>query len=193
MTWDDYGGFYDHVPPVRLDDYGLGIRVPRDDHQPLRARGYVDHTMYEFSSVLRFIEDNWGLTQLTRRDRIADGLGGALDFSGPPRAARAAAAADGLPRRHLGRAGARRRLSGRAEGAATLRGMTTPEPEDEGYLALSRNLYWSQETGARRRPARSRCASRCSSSSRTCAPTSAPRSRSASRTWPRARRRKRRR
>ena len=49
--------------------------------------------MYEFSSVLRFIEDNWGLTQLTRRDRIADGLGGALDFSQAPAAARSAAAA----------------------------------------------------------------------------------------------------
>jgi hypothetical protein len=45
----------------------------------------VDHTMYEFSSVLRFIEDNWSLRPfLTRRDRIADGLRGALDFSQTP-------------------------------------------------------------------------------------------------------------
>jgi phospholipase C len=51
---------------------------------PYARQGYVDHTMYEFSSVLRFIEDNWSLTQLTRRDRIADGLGGALDFSQTP-------------------------------------------------------------------------------------------------------------
>ncbi len=84
MTWDDFGGFYDHVPPVRLDDIGLGIRVPAMIISPYARSGYVDHTMYEFSSVLRFIEDNWGLTQLTRRDRIADGLGGALDFSQPP-------------------------------------------------------------------------------------------------------------
>jgi phospholipase C len=84
MTWDDYGGFYDHVPPVRLDSNGLGIRVPAMIISPYARSGTVDHTMYEFSSVLRFIEDNWGLTQLTRRDRIADGLGGALDFSQTP-------------------------------------------------------------------------------------------------------------
>ncbi|MEP6758863.1 MAG: alkaline phosphatase family protein [Actinomycetota bacterium] len=84
MTWDDFGGFYDHVPPVRLDDVGLGIRVPAMIISPYARSGYVDHTMYEFSSVLRFIEDNWGLTQLTRRDRIASGLGGALDFSQTP-------------------------------------------------------------------------------------------------------------
>ena len=84
MTWDDFGGFYDHVPPVRLDDFGLGIRVPAMIISPYARSGYVDHTMYEFSSVLRFIEDNWSLTQLTRRDRIADGLGGALDFSQTP-------------------------------------------------------------------------------------------------------------
>jgi phospholipase C len=84
MTWDDYGGFYDHVPPVRLDSNGLGIRVPAMVISPYAKSGTVDHTMYEFSSVLRFIEDNWGLTQLTRRDRIANGLGGALDFSQQP-------------------------------------------------------------------------------------------------------------
>jgi phospholipase C len=84
MTWDDFGGFYDHMPPVRLDDFGLGIRVPAMIISPYARPGYVDHTMYEFSSVLRFIEDNWSLTQLTRRDRIADGLGGALDFSQTP-------------------------------------------------------------------------------------------------------------
>jgi phospholipase C len=85
VTWDDFGGFYDHVPPVRLDDYGLGIRVPAMIISPYAKSGYVDHTMYEFSSVLRFIEDNWSLRPfLTRRDRIADGLRGALDFTQTP-------------------------------------------------------------------------------------------------------------
>jgi phospholipase C len=84
MTWDDFGGFYDHVPPVPLDDFGLGIRVPTMIISPYAKRGYVDSTMYEFSSVLRFIENNWGLTQLTSRDRIADGLEGALDFTQQP-------------------------------------------------------------------------------------------------------------
>jgi phospholipase C len=87
VSWDDFGGFYDHVPPVRLDDNGLGIRVPAMVISPYAKPGYVDHTTYEFSSVLRFIEDNWSLRPfLTRRDRIADGLRNAMDFSQPPSA-----------------------------------------------------------------------------------------------------------
>jgi phospholipase C len=84
VTWDDFGGFYDHVPPVPLDDFGLGVRVPTLLISPYAREGFVDPTMYEFSSVLRFIEDNWGLTQLTRRDRIADNLTNALDFGQAP-------------------------------------------------------------------------------------------------------------
>jgi phospholipase C len=85
LTWDDFGGYYDHEPPVVLDDFGLGVRVPTLLISPYAKRGVVDSTTYEFSSVLRFIEDNWGLTQLTRRDRIADNLTNALDFSKAPR------------------------------------------------------------------------------------------------------------
>ncbi len=85
LTWDDFGGYYDHEPPVVLDDFGLGVRVPTLLISPYARRGFIDSTTYEFSSVLRFIEDNWGLTQLTRRDRIADNLTNALDFSRAPR------------------------------------------------------------------------------------------------------------
>ena len=63
VTWDDYGGFYDHVPPPQVDDFGFGIRVPHARHQPVReGRQGRSHELGEFSSVLRFIEDNWGLT-----------------------------------------------------------------------------------------------------------------------------------
>ncbi|MEX0984169.1 MAG: alkaline phosphatase family protein [Actinomycetota bacterium] len=86
LTWDDYGGYYDHVPPVPLDDFGLGIRVPTMVLSPYAKRGFVDSTMYEFSSVLRFIEDNWGLSTLTRRDRQADNLTAGLDFDQEPQA-----------------------------------------------------------------------------------------------------------
>ncbi len=86
LTWDDFGGFYDHEPPVTLDDFGLGVRVPTLLISPYAKRGFIDSTTYEFSSVLRFIEDNWDLRQLTRRDRIADNLTRALDFGRPPRA-----------------------------------------------------------------------------------------------------------
>ena len=52
---------------------------------PYAKTGLFDHTEGEFSSVLRFIEDNWGLTQLTRADRNADNLSEAFDFSQAPR------------------------------------------------------------------------------------------------------------
>jgi phospholipase C len=79
VTWDDYGGFYDHVPPPQIDGFGLGIRVPLLVISPYARRGYLDHAVGEFSSVLRFIEDNWGLSQLTHRDRRAMDL--SYDFA----------------------------------------------------------------------------------------------------------------
>jgi phospholipase C len=85
LTWDDYGGFYDHLPPPQVDDFGFGIRVPMLVISPYARRGYLDHRVGEFSSVLRFIEDNWGLTQLTRRDRDAENMSQVFDFSQKPR------------------------------------------------------------------------------------------------------------
>jgi phospholipase C len=85
LTWDDYGGFYDHVPPPQVDGFGFGIRVPLLVISPFAKEGYVDHTRGEFSSILRFIEDNWGLTQLTHRDRDAFTMTDAFDFSQRPR------------------------------------------------------------------------------------------------------------
>jgi phospholipase C len=85
ITWDDYGGFYDHVPPPQVDDFGFGIRVPLLVISPYAKRGFVTHEIGEFSSVLRFIEDNWGLTQLTHRDRGATPLLSAFDFGQAPR------------------------------------------------------------------------------------------------------------
>ncbi len=87
ITWDDYGGFYDHVPPPQVDRFGFGIRVPLLVISPYAREGFVDHTRGEFSSVLRFIEDNWGLSQLTHRDRNADDLSEAFDFTQDPRPA----------------------------------------------------------------------------------------------------------
>ena len=85
ITWDDYGGFYDHVPPPQVDDFGFGIRVPLLVISPYAKRGFVSHELGEFSSVLRFIEDNWELTQLTHRDRDATPLLSAFDFEQKPR------------------------------------------------------------------------------------------------------------
>jgi phospholipase C len=85
ITWDDYGGFYDHVAPPNVDRYGFGFRVPLLVLSPYAKDGFVDHGRGEFSSVLRFIEDNWNLNQLTRRDRLATPLASAFDFTQDPR------------------------------------------------------------------------------------------------------------
>ena len=85
ITWDDYGGFYDHVPPPQVDDFGFGIRVPLLVISSYAKQGLVTHELGEFSSVLRFIEDNWGLSQLTHRDRDATPLISAFDFAQDPR------------------------------------------------------------------------------------------------------------
>jgi phospholipase C len=85
LTWDDWGGFYDHVPPPQIDRFGLGIRVPLLVISPYAKKGFIDHSHGEFSSVLRFIEDNWNLPHLTKRDTEAGGLEEDFDFSQPPR------------------------------------------------------------------------------------------------------------
>jgi phospholipase C len=85
LTWDDYGGFYDHVAPRWIDRMGLGIRVPLMVISPYANQGQVFHEEGEFSSVLRFIEDNWGLSQLTQRDTNTANLSDAFSFSSPPR------------------------------------------------------------------------------------------------------------
>ena len=85
LTWDDYGGFYDHVAPPQVDDFGFGFRVPLITISPYAKSGAIDGRLGEFSSVLRFIEDNWGLTQLTHRDRDAKNLSYNFDFTQTPR------------------------------------------------------------------------------------------------------------
>src|SRR5205085_9058725 len=65
VTWDDFGGFYDHAVPPRLDIYGLGPRVPLLIISPYARAGVVVHTQYEFSSFLAFAEHLLGLASLT--------------------------------------------------------------------------------------------------------------------------------
>jgi phospholipase C len=85
ITWDDWGGFYDHVPPINVDAFGYGFRVPLLVISPYAKQGYIDSHEGEFSSVLRFIEDNWGLDQLTKRDGNADNMSYDFDFLQEPR------------------------------------------------------------------------------------------------------------
>ena len=84
ITWDDFGGLYDHVPPPQLDHMGLGPRVPMLIISPWAKQGYVDPTVYEFSSVLTFIETIFGLECMTERDCGASNMMNAFDFSQEP-------------------------------------------------------------------------------------------------------------
>ncbi len=59
LAWDDWGGFYDHVPPPRVDRNGYGLRVPAMVISPYARRGYVDHQTLSFDAYLRFIEDDF--------------------------------------------------------------------------------------------------------------------------------------
>jgi len=86
MTWDDFGGFYDHVSPPVVDNFGFGPRVPLLVISPWAKPGFIDHTVLEFSSVLKFIEERFDLDALTVRDQDAADLVDAFDFKHGPRA-----------------------------------------------------------------------------------------------------------
>jgi phospholipase C len=86
VMWDDWGGWYDHVKPPLVDYDGLGIRVPLLIISPYAKQGYVTHIQYEHGSILRFIEDNWGLKQLSASDaRANDPATDAFNWTSPPR------------------------------------------------------------------------------------------------------------
>jgi phospholipase C len=87
VVWDDWGGWYDHVPPPQLDYDGLGFRVPMLCISPYAYRGKVSHARYEFGSILRFVENNFGIGQLARSDaRATPADAGCLNYRAKPRA-----------------------------------------------------------------------------------------------------------
>jgi phospholipase C len=57
LSWDDWGGFYDHVPPPTVDEAGYGIREPAVVISPYAKQGYIDHQTLSFDAYLKFIED----------------------------------------------------------------------------------------------------------------------------------------
>ena len=88
LSWDDWGGWYDHVIPPRVDANGYGLRVPALMVSPFSTTGRIDSTPYDFTSILRFIEDNWDLQPLTARDAAANSIAAAFDFNSSPRSPR---------------------------------------------------------------------------------------------------------
>ena len=87
ILWDDWGGWYDNVPPPGARHYGgLGFRVPMIAVSSYAKRGYVSHRQYELGSIVRFVEDNWDLGRLgTSDEHSADFVNDFFDFTGKHR------------------------------------------------------------------------------------------------------------
>ena len=100
-TYDEHGGYYDHVPPpaaippddvppalVAGDPPGgfdrYGFRVPCAVVSPYAKEDYVSHTIYDHTSILKTVEEKWNLPALTRRDANANSLFDMLDFDIKP-------------------------------------------------------------------------------------------------------------
>ena len=92
IFWDDPGGWYDPEPPAYVDNDSLGYRLPLLIISPYAKKGYVDHTHFEHGTILRFVEDTFGLPRLepasdkNASDRRANPPNDAFDFTQPPRA-----------------------------------------------------------------------------------------------------------
>jgi phospholipase C len=86
IFWDDYGGWYDPVPPPLVDYDGLGLRLPLIIISPYARKGYISHVQYEHGSILKFTEDIFGLPRLSASDARANSPAqDAFDFNQPPR------------------------------------------------------------------------------------------------------------
>jgi phospholipase C len=86
VVWDDWGGFYDNIPPPLLDNAGgLGFRVPMIVVSPYVPAGTISHTQYEFGSILKFIEETFGLGSLGTTDARATSIGNIFNFKQSPR------------------------------------------------------------------------------------------------------------
>lgn len=76
---DENGGAWDHVAPPQVDRFGPGARVPALIISPFAKKGFVDHTIYDTTSILKTIETRFGLAPLTTRDAKAHDLRNALE------------------------------------------------------------------------------------------------------------------
>jgi phospholipase C len=80
LTYDEFGGFFDHVAPPVIDRWGPGSRIPAIIIGPFAKKNHVDHTQYETVSILSFIEHRWGIAPLAERDKNANPFRNALIF-----------------------------------------------------------------------------------------------------------------
>jgi phospholipase C len=93
VVWDDWGGFYDPVPPPlpRDNQGGPGFRVPMIVISPYARQtsasqaGYISNTVYEFGSIVQFIEDTFNLGRLGTTDETTNSMSDMFDFYQYPR------------------------------------------------------------------------------------------------------------
>ncbi|MGA9017720.1 MAG: alkaline phosphatase family protein [Candidatus Cybelea sp.] len=85
VFWDDPGLWYDPEKPAHVDYDGLGFRVPLLIISPYAKKGYVSHTHYEHGSILKFVEEQFGLSSLAASDKRANSAADAFDFNQSPR------------------------------------------------------------------------------------------------------------
>ncbi len=91
ITWDDWGGFYDHVAPKVINDgtswgsgYVYGFRVPLIVVSPYAQQSYISHVTHDFGSILKFTEEVFGLPSLGYADAYADDLSDCFNFGQRP-------------------------------------------------------------------------------------------------------------
>ena len=95
IVYDEWGGFFDHVPPPRVPDlrassdinkdFGqMGLRIPAVVVSPYARRGYVDHSIYGFESILKMIRYRYGIGPLTPRDLYANSIAASFDWESKP-------------------------------------------------------------------------------------------------------------
>jgi phospholipase C len=84
ITWDDWGGWYDHVAPKLLNSYEYGFRVPLIVISPYAKAGYISHVTHDFGSILKYIEQTYGLSSLGYADARADDLSDCFNYNQTP-------------------------------------------------------------------------------------------------------------
>lgn len=84
ITWDDFGGWYDHVVPPTVDAMGLGFRVPLIIVSPYAKHNYVSKNTHEFAGFLRYIENVFNLPGLGTRDSTTDDFSDCFDYTQSP-------------------------------------------------------------------------------------------------------------
>ncbi len=84
LTWDDFGGFYDHVPPPKLAPFSLGPRVPLLVISPYTRPHLIEHQVMDFRSIVKYVEGSFSLPHVMRYDRHVNSIGAMLNMKQRP-------------------------------------------------------------------------------------------------------------